>query len=370
MQGFIRSLIPQSPVAVKSPFPTLLALLAPSFWLAAESVTTEAVGFNKVICLANSDTIVGVPLRVQGSISTRLGSAPVANGDTVNLTLVHDALPALTRHYLKFSSGARDGRWYDITANTANAVTLDLNGDNLDGVVSNDSVLIARYWTLNTLFPPAQATTDPATTGHAILASSALNRKTELLLPDLTGEGINLAPKHTYYILNGTPKTWKKLNDNSLPDFGDVILYPDTYFLVRHNRGVNQATTLRVIGEVETANLSIFLSTRTDGRQDNHIAIPRPTPVKLSGLGLDTTAFRNSTTLKTQDELLVFSNEAAARNKAPSATYYRLSTGWRKFGDGTTNHDNSTIPAGAGFLLRKAATADGASVPWQNTASY
>ena len=354
---------------MKFAFPCLLLLLA-TLPLAGQGVSTEPVGFNKVTCLANSDTIVGVPLRIQGSLNTKLSAAPSATTGNSTLTLAHNSLPTLTKHYLKFNSGAADGRWYDITANTADSVTINLNGDILPAAVSGDSVLIAEYWTLNTLFPPSLATTEPSTTGHAIIASSALNRKTELLLPNLTGVGTNLAPNQTYYILNANPKVWKKFSDNSRPDFGDTILYPDTYFVVRHNRGVSQPTVYRSLGEVETANFTIFLSTRTDGRQDNYIAIPRPLPVKLSELGLDTLAFKNSTALKTQDELLVFDNESAVRNKAPSATYFILSTGWRKFGDGSTNHDNSTIPAGAGFLIRKVPSIDGASVPWKNTAPY
>jgi uncharacterized protein (TIGR02597 family) len=335
----------------------------------AQSVTTESVGFNKITCLANSDTIVGVPLRKQGSISTKLTATPSATTGNVTLTLANTELPTLAKHFLKFNSGNRDGRWYDILSNTASTVTIDLNGDNLDGVLSGDSVLIAEYWTLDTLFPPAQATTNPATTGHAIVASSSvLSRKTELLLPNLTGQGTNLAPSATYYI---TSNVWKKFGDTTRPSFGDVILYPDNYFIVRHNSTVTQSTVFKSIGEIEAKNFSIFLSTRASGKQDNFIGLPRPVAVKLVDLGLDETAFVNSpSTLARKDELLVFNNDAAIRNKAPSATYYRLAAGWRKFNDGSTDHNNTTIPAGAGFLIRKAATATGASVLWKNTSAY
>jgi uncharacterized protein (TIGR02597 family) len=188
------------------------------------------------------------------------------------------------------------------------------------------------------------------------------------LLPNLTGQGTNLAPSATYYI---TSNVWKKFGDTTRPSFGDVILYPDNYFIVRHNSTVTQSTVFKSIGEIEAKNFSIFLSTRASGKQDNFIGLPRPVAVKLVDLGLDETAFVNSpSTLARKDELLVFNNDAAIRNKAPSATYYRLAAGWRKFNDGSTDHNNTTIPAGAGFLIRKAATATGASVLWKNTSAY
>ncbi len=349
----------------------VLALLP----LAAQVVTTEPVGFNKVTCLANSDTIVGVPLRVQGSITTKLAAVPTLNGELATLSLASSALPAFSKHYLKFIGGTRDGRWYDITANTATSVTIDLNGDNLNGVISGDSVLIAEYWTLNSLFPPAGATTSWTETpvgsgnwvpnGHAIVPwPNGLNRRTEVLLPNITAQGINIASAGTYYITGGV---WKKFGDTSKPNFGDTILYPDNYFSLRHPSTVAHNTIFRSLGEVENKNFTIFLSTRTTGKQDNFIGLPRPTPIKLKHLGLndDAVFVASASALNRKDELLVFDNETAIRNKAPTVTYYRLSTGWRKFGDASTNQDDTTIPAGAGFIIRKSIS-DGSSDVWQN----
>ncbi|NJM37856.1 MAG: TIGR02597 family protein [Akkermansiaceae bacterium] len=158
---------------------------------------TEPVGFNKVTCLGNSDTIVGVPLRMQGSVKSRLSANPTVNGNTATLNLVSSSLPTWTgsTRYVKFDSGTKDGSWYDITSNTADSLTINLNGDNLTGAVTSDSIVISEYWTLDTLFPPAAATTDPATTGHAIVAStgtSPIQRRTSILLPDIVTSGINL----------------------------------------------------------------------------------------------------------------------------------------------------------------------------------
>ncbi|MFU8849280.1 MAG: TIGR02597 family protein, partial [Opitutales bacterium] len=169
---------------------------------------TDPIGVNKITCPVNSDTIVGIPFRKEGSRSTVTSASPinvVGEPDLKEIPLSALTLEAgsLTQHYLKFDSGSRDGRWYDITANTATSVTIDLNGDTLDGVTTGDRVTIAEYWTLNTLFPPANATGDPTTTGHAVVGSNGTgsrNRKTEILYPDLLGLGINRAAPSQYYI--------------------------------------------------------------------------------------------------------------------------------------------------------------------------
>jgi hypothetical protein len=73
--------------------------------------------------------------------------------------------------------------------------------------------------------------------------------------------------------------------------------------------------------------------------------------------------------------LIVFDNELAAFNKAGSAIYYLWDDGtgmaWRKVGEShTLKFDTDTITAGMGFMIRKAATDDGATVFWNNAATY
>ncbi len=82
-------------------------LLAAATQLMAQSVTSGSIGFNKVTCLSNSDTIVGVPFRAQGSRNTKLAAAPVVNGDVATLTLTATHLPLWPTHsrYVKFNSG-------------------------------------------------------------------------------------------------------------------------------------------------------------------------------------------------------------------------------------------------------------------------
>ena len=361
--------------------------LAP-LWLEATDITTEPIGFNKITCLANSDTIVGVPLRVQGSIRSALGAAPSVNGDSATITLAASALTAnaLTGHYLKFIDGDRAGRWYDIqtsansgTPNTANAVTITLNGDTIGNATTGDKVLIAEYWTLDELFPPAEATNSwsgdpPVPNGHAIVASTsrfASGRRTEVLLPNLQGTGTNIAPNEAYYILSSG---WRKQGAIYTDDYGTTTLTPDAYFIVRHPSSVTSSTTFRSIGEVETGSFAIPLSTHATLYQDNAVALPRPVDVQLNALGLVPGAFVPSTSRFSsgrKDELLVFNNSTSAFNKAPDRTYYYLNSGWRKQGESyTVDFGTDVIPAGGGFLIRKAPDPAGTTVFWNNPASY
>lgn len=341
----------------------------------AQSVTSDPIGFNKVTCLNNSDTIVGVPLRKEGSQSTKLSADPVTNPDTSVTLAVTATLSAgqFSKHYAKFVDGAKDGSWYDITANDTSSITIDLNGDTLSGVVAGDSLVIAEHWTLDTLFDPAIATTDPTTTGHAIVASTntlSTGRRTELQLPDRSALGTNLPPFGRYYIHGGI---WK-LSGGGNTDWGSLMLEPDSFMTIRHPSSVSQPTTFRCIGEVELGTFTVPLNTIVSGEQDNLIGIPRPVNLTLEDLDLrGSLAFVSSTnTLSTgrRDQLLVFDNEIQLRNKAPSARYYVHNNIWKLSGGGNTDRGTDVLPAGSAFIIRKYQTLDGATVMWNNTAAY
>jgi uncharacterized protein (TIGR02597 family) len=363
-------------------FGFVFGLAASSALHGQTTVVSGAVGFNRITCLRNSDTIVGVPFLAEGSSVHQLAAQPVIDIDSATLSLTSSVLEQGTlgllngypRYYARLTSGSSNGAFFTVTANAVDSLTVDLNGGSLSAV-AGDSLVLARYWTLDTLFPPAGATTSWTQTngqwipnGHAIVASaSALSRRTEVLLPNLTGQGINRPPAGVFYITGGS---WRQFGVNN-PNAGSYVIYPDSSLSIRHNSTVSQNTFFRSVGDVDSGSIVIPLTTRSNGRQDNHLALPRPVPVRLIDLGLDTTAFVNSpSTLSRRDELLVFNNAAAGKNKPPIATYFRLSAGWRMFGAGSANHDTSTIPAGSGFIIRKYNTADGATVEWDNPPNY
>lgn len=357
----------------------LAALAAPAF---AQSIVSEPLGFNKIPCLPNSDTIVGVPFRPNGSQQGALAADAVDNGnDTATLSIAGSPGFAVNgfanTHYVKFSSGAKDGRIFAVSANTADSLTIDLNGettiaDPTSGALSGDTLVIARFWTLDSLFPPDQATTDPATTGHAIVkALNALNRRTDVMLPNLEDPGVNLPLNRKFFII-GTPAAWKEIA-TGYPDAGSVILWPDTYLVIRQLPTVTAATTYKISGEVEIGNMAIPLNTSATGKQDNFVAIPRPIDVALADLGLISSgAFVASTSpLSRADELFVYDNALALVNRSPSARYFYLSTDskWHKVGPGSPIADADVVAAGAGIVIRKAQS-DGSTAFWLNYPTY
>jgi uncharacterized protein (TIGR02597 family) len=365
----------------------ILALLLITFGRCyGQTAITDAIGFVEVSCLPNSDTIVGVPLRTLDSIRSGLAAPPAVSGDAVSLTFPANSFVsgALNGHYVKFLDSNRAGRWYDIqtsansgTPNTTNAVTISLNGDTIGSVTSGTKVLIARYWTLNELFPPTGATTtwsgSPAVpNGHAIVASqstSASRRRTELLLPDRVRSGINLSPSAVYYI---TGNSW--VHTQGSPGAGNVILWPDSYITIRQPVAVTQPTVYRSIGEVDISDSAIPLRTSSTGQQDNFIALLRPLDMRLDQLNLlEGGAFVSSggTSIRNRkDVLLVFDNAVAARNRSASATYFHDGTNWRNTTNVNVTANTDIINSASGFIIRKSSTTTPSTLFWRNPPNY
>jgi hypothetical protein len=369
----------------------LAGIAAASGILCAETATssTAPIGFNKVVCLANSDTIVGIPFRQQGSVVTTTTNMPGAVVGEPDLAEIHLQISNLTpaglgKHYLKFEGGTRDGRWYDITGNTASSVTIDLNGDDLTGVTTGNRVVIVEYWTLGTLFPPAQATTawtedteSPGQfiqNGHAIVASvgtRASARRTELLLPNILGGGINRSAAGFYFIHQSQ---WKSVGGGEVNQ-GGTILLPDSILTIRNPSSVNHPTVYRAFGEVVTVSHNIPLHTHIEGQRDTFIGLPRPVDLTLSQLHLwESGAFLQSLNNRAsgrRDQLLVFDNSQSSINKSVVAFYYHDGTKWLAVGDNlSSNRNGDVIPSGAGFIIRKYKTDTGQTVFWNNVPSY
>jgi len=351
----------------------------------------ETLGIHAITCLSDSDTIIGVPLRPRGSHQCTLDAIPSSNGE-----LSHDlaiaGLPGLIggefagTHYLKFTSGVLEGRFFAITGNTSSTITVinsDDPADNLGSASVGDSLQVARFWTLDSLFPPEQATnawTEAPVgsgvwqpNGHAVVASmggSAFGRRTEILLPDGEGEGINLAPNRVFYIDSSTG-SWESASGS--PYAGGTILWPDTYLVIRHRPLVTHATKFKSSGEVEMGHFSIPLFTIATGFQDNFIALPRPVAIRLDQLGLaDSDAFVSSigaSAFGRRDQILVFDNGAAIRNKSASEVYYHNGTNWIRESDQGIA-DDAILPAGDGFVVRKYKTSEAQTHFWANPAPY
>jgi uncharacterized protein (TIGR02597 family) len=354
---------------------SFLAAVAATSLALGETAVTIPVGYTTTVCPANSDTIVGLPLRQSAAATGALSSAPTISGSTAVLSASSASYTPsayVGSYYVKFKSGSSAGKWFPVTANTATSLTVDLNGDTL-AATSLDTFEVLKFWTLAELFNPATATTDATTTPHAIVASLTNltgGRRTQVLIPNLVAAGTNIAPATNYYIHDSV---WKKAGAGDT-SFNNDQLWPDSYFIIRNPSSVTAATKYVSAGEVELNPFTVSLGTRAAGQQDNFVGIPRPVDVTLDALALGgTAAFTSSTSTLTggrRDQLLVFNNAAVAQNKAPVTNYYFHDGIWKKAGGGDSNFGSDVIPAGSGFIIRKYNDAAGVTTFWKNTASY
>ncbi|MES2996530.1 MAG: TIGR02597 family protein [Verrucomicrobiota bacterium] len=327
--------------------PLIFFLAAISAGIAhGQTATTTPVGFISTTCLPNSDTIIGIPLR-QSSIPAELTAAPAVDGDQAVLTSIggldHKNRFVPTKfgdvantHYVKFrTSDTAAGQWFPITANTETSLTVDLNGASFTAA-RGDCIEVVKFWTLDELFDPRVATTNAVTTGNAIVASpgtSLADRRTQILMPNLHGVGINNPPNAAFYVHNGMWKQEGKAGENK----GLFQLWPDGYLIIRHPSAVPKATVFTNTGEVDPADFRFNLVTRVSGYQDNYLALPRPVAVSLDALNLGgTSAFVTSTSTSLsgrRDQLLVFGNSPAGHNQTPSRTYFHFGGKWQLQGD-------------------------------------
>jgi uncharacterized protein (TIGR02597 family) len=333
-----------------------------AYRLFAAQQSSEFAGFNQLALLGNSDTFVSLPYTRAGivteTVSSASGNIITVNGSpnwTMN-QFVYSAGVQTNSYFVRFTTGAAAGKIYTITTNGANTLTLSLGTDSLNSVTTGDSLTIEAYWTPATLFP----------NGAGIFASPTPgNRYTEVLLPDTTTPGINLSATKVLYF---NASVWKQVGQGSTSHNNDVLI-PTSFFIVRHNVATN--STLTVLGSVVATNIAIPLQVSPSTQQDNFIGLPRPVTISLSNSGLITSGAFSASPLpgNRTDELQVFDNTAAQKNKSSSAIYYYWSNAWRRVGAGSTDvgTDQVFIP-GAGIVIRKATNSSSAT--WTNSPTW
>ena len=329
--------------------------------------------------LANSDTLVSVPFSRSpafvGTVQSVSSNVITVNGSpnwTAN-QFVYAAGTQTNTYYALIgasSSGPanpKEGCIYPVTANGAGTITLSLNGDTISALPANAQISLIPYWTLAALFPSANTNVSFTPT------TSTRTFRTEVLIPDFSDPGINLATSKTYYFISsGTNVGWRLFGDAITTDHGNDILQPDLYFTVRNQNGA-PTLPLVVSGNVPVSKLTVPLATLSTGPQDNPAAVIRPLDVSLNNCGLSpaTGSFVATTSTRNfQDELFLYSNAQVGFNKSASSVYFYMNSGWRLFGDAITNdHGSDLIPAGTAISIRKA-TAAGLTVFWTNTPTY
>jgi uncharacterized protein (TIGR02597 family) len=323
--------------------------------------TPDIAGFRNQSLLGSSDNFVSMPFvrpsaasLLIDSISDNVVSVTPAEGWASN-QFVYAAGTQSNTYYARFTSGAAEGRIYPITANDASSITLYIGSDDLSAVAASDSISIEPYWTLGTMFPNGAGVNVSPTVG---------NRNTEVLMPDVTSSGINLSATKIYFFNGGF---WKQVGQGTANHNDDVVPV-NSYVVVRHNVTTN--TTLSAAGVVVSSKLAVPMRNQIGVAQDNSVALIRPVAVSLNASGLISSGAFQASPLpgSRTDELLVFDNNVASRNKSASAVYYFWNDAWRQVGLGNADVGANVLLPGTGFIIRKAT--NNVSATWTNAPTW
>jgi len=328
------------------PFALLGALLAVG---AANAASTDPVGYVSLgntagggapAVAAGSEVTISVPLLRAADFT---GTATSASGTTVNVTQALTAgaynAPATGDPYvLEISSGALSGVVVPIASNTANSITVVLNGENLDTLAAGSSFSIRRAWTLSSFF-----------------AGNTLPDNVQLAAFDVQ-PGVNNSANPLYIYFGGS---W--FNGASGYPADNVILYPGESFVLINGTATNIAS-LTVTGDVPTSNSRIQLFKDGAAAQDTRVSYFTPTDEVIGQAGF--------VGLTDNDALLAFNNSAAGVNKSASQTVIYFGGSWFDGASGTDVTNTFKLKGGEGYVFRRAGAAPVGTVKLSDQQSY
>lgn len=323
------------------------------------TVTSDPSAFCRIPLLGNSDTLVSIPVlrpaATFGVVQSFLGNAVQIQGSPAwqPNQWIYNAPAQTNTYFALFLTGSHEGEFFTVTANSSDTLTLDLLGASLSGVTTGDRIALVPYWTLGTLFPSGRSIAASPTPG---------NRSTEILLPDVGATGVNVPTAKTYYFWNGA---WRQVG-TGLVVKNDEVFLPDMFFWVRNN--LPGSDELVANGTVLSTKWRFLVRRNSNGQQDNLVALPRINTVALNASGLfESGAVRASSSPGNRlDELMVFDNSVAAKNKSAAATYYYWNNAWRKVGAGAADVGTDLVfTPGTGVVLRSGSGAS--TTVWTNS---
>lgn len=379
--------------------------------LSSKAVETDPIGFVTVNLAGNSDSYVYIPFKRSPEFAgmasglsangTYDAGEPFTDGNSngawdngemfadTNNVIALSGTPALTanqfiyvavtqpkRYYVFLKTGTRAGMYYTVVSNADASLTVDTAGDDLSTAIDSTTTLeVIPYDTFDSIFPGG-AGVNPSSS-HSIAV-----RQSEVLIPNHSSAGTDLASSISYYYYSGVSGAgpgWRKAGVSAVVANDDVLM-PDTFFVVRHNVAADTAITFT--GTVQMSQLTTPIGTITNSLdQDNAVALPFATQVTLAQLKLfESGAFAGSSSHSIalrQDQVLVWDNSDIGKNKAAGTSYYYytgasgLGPGWRKSGvTGTIANDDVVIGPTKGIVIRKKSNGSPATALWSVKPPY
>ncbi len=337
----------------------------------AAEVFSPVVGFMKFDCLADSDTVVSAPFHPAPRWAGCAAGSPTNQGGGKARLALKDS-PSFaaeeltsTPHFLycRDAAGVHRGRHFLIVQHGADTVDVMASLADLGSLTTNGLVSVIPAWTLDTLLPP-----DSQTTLHASAGPLATERISELLFFDTATAGTSLAPSRRFYV---TDTAWYEVG--SFTEAGDTVIEPGQAFIIRHPAGV-ALTTFVPNQQVYGGPVSVMIGgSGSDKGRDTMIGLPRPVSITLDDLDFAPGQFVESASTAPgdrKDQLLVFDNTEALRNKQPDAVYFRSGGQWLRAESGFPAAGNRIIEPSAGLLVRRAGVSGAAPILWVNFPTY
>ena len=323
------------------------ALIAGSGLASAQTTaTTDPVGFVTMDVAGGSNTspkltfkALGLtrPVEYQGS-----AEAAAAGTNTVidnEATSGYGITPsASTPYYLEITSGTGAGTTYDISGISGSTITL---AQNLAvGVVSPVTFKIRKHWTISDVF--GANNTAGLTSGDDSSVSDQVLLYTG---GSYSGYYYQTAPTGA----GGTG--WRKVTD-VFADAGKTIIYPDDGVLLRRIQSGNLSVVLT--GAVKTGQTSVPISAGMNVLSNVYAAPMTLNSCEIYKASTPSASLVSGDDSSTSDQLLLWNGTGYVGYYYQTAPAAAGGTGWRSVTDVFTDAGNTSIPAGAAIIIKRA----------------
>ena len=310
----------------------------------AQTATTVPVGAMTFTVAGGSvavpsTTVISVPLHEEATLTSGVSTGVIASytGSVITVTNAGwtpaELASTTTPFMLQLKSGAGEGRFLPITANTNATVTVSGVDLATEGVAAGDSFKIIPVDTLNTLF------------GSTTLQGGSSPASSDLVYLFEGGAWVG-------YYYNTTKNFWVK-TPGPVTNKNDTVLKPDSGFMITRK---GSSLLISFIGTVPSSKFK----TTVVNAGSTLISTGFPVDTTIAGLSLDTklAGWVKSSTAASADSVSIFSGGGWI------SYYYDPAKGfWRKTSGPATNQGSTPIPAGTLVLItKKGATAGTSSV--------
>ena len=331
---FARNHYPSSPSPMKKHYHFLtlaIALFTAVSAKAQTQATSNPVGYITVTVPAGSVgspsyTTLSIPLNNAAVFSGTVASVDSATQVTLNGAAWTAGAYTATPFLANVTSGTNVGRFFLITANTTNQLTVSLAQTptitTLVGTISvGDSISIVPANTIGSIF---------GTTSPVLVTGASASQADNLYI--LNGPGLGWGT----YFHNGT--NWKKAGSGA--NQNNAVLYPDEGIVVVHIG--TSPVSLKFSGGVPSTNQKTDLS----GNGSTFAAMRFPVDTQLSAVGFETTAgWLSGGSAGSADNVWAWSTSLNQWEQ-----FYYTGSNWRKAGS-VANQNTRVLTAGSAVIV-------------------